>query len=133
MSGKSYFLLKQSTAYIYKWKETKQIFMMYPKKEDLKRRFAKHRETPEYRTEFNRLMDLEFQDFMQEFMDFHQRVTEDMEEETGNNNPTVEEREWYYLYYGGELYSDVIKAHGWGRIVDMALELIDKETRPENE
>lgn len=96
-------------------------------KEELKKRFAKHRETKEYREDFNRLVDLEFQDFMQEFLEFHSRVTEEMIDETGNRNPTVEEREWYYLYYGGELYSDVIKAHQWGRMVDMALELIDKE------
>ncbi len=96
-------------------------------KEELKKRFARHRETLEYREEFNRLMDLEFQDFMKEFLDFHTRVTEEMIDEIGNQNPSVEEREWYYLYYGGELYSDVIKAHQWGRMVDMALELIDKE------
>lgn len=100
---------------------------MQPKKEELKKRFARHRESQEYREEFNRLMDLQFQDFMQEFLDFHTRVTREMVEETGNQNPSVEEREWYYLYYGGELYSDVIKAHQWGRMVDMALELIDKE------
>lgn len=100
---------------------------MQPKKEELKKRFARHRESQEYREAFNRLMDLQFQDFMQEFLDFHTRVTQEMVEETGNPNPTVEEREWYYLYYGGELYSDVIKAHQWGRMVDMALELIDKE------
>lgn len=100
---------------------------MKPSKEMLKQRFAKHRETREYREDFNRLMDLEFQDFMKEFLDFHSRVTEDMIDETGNQNPTVEEREWFYLYYGGELYSDVIKAHQWGRMVDMALNLIDKE------
>ncbi len=100
---------------------------MQPKKEELKKRFARHRESQEYREEFNRLMDLQFQDFMQEFLDFHTRVTQEMVEETGNQNPSVEEREWYYLYYGGELYSDVIKAHQWGRMVDMALELIDKE------
>lgn len=98
-----------------------------PTKEELKARFAKHRESKEYISEFNRLMDLEFQDFMQEFMDFHTRVTEDMTDELGNPNPTVEEREWFYLYYGGELYSDVIKAHQWGRMVDMALKLIDNE------
>ncbi|MDD6332776.1 MAG: hypothetical protein PUA59_10150 [Clostridium sp.] len=100
---------------------------MQPKKDELKKRFARHRESQEYREEFNRLMDLQFQDFMQEFLDFHTRVTQEMVEETGNQNPSVEEREWYYLYYGGELYSDVIKAHQWGRMVDMALELIDKE------
>lgn len=100
---------------------------MEPEKDLLKKRFAKHRETAEYREDFNRLMDMEFQDFMKEFLDFHTRVTEDMVDETGNQNPTVEEREWFYLYYGGELYSDVIKAKGWGRMVDMALELIDKE------
>ncbi len=100
---------------------------MKPSKEKLKQRFAKHRETKEYREDFNRLMDLEFQDFMKEFLDFHSRVTVDMIDETGNQNPTVEEREWFYLYYGGELYSDVIKAHQWGRMVDMALKLIDKE------
>lgn len=100
---------------------------MQPRKEELKKRFARHRESQEYREEFNRLMDLQFQDFMQEFLDFHTRVTQEMVEETGNQNPSVEEREWYYLYYGGELYSDVIKAHQWGRMVDMALELIDKE------
>ena len=92
---------------------------MQPRKEELKKRFARHRESQEYREEF--------QDFMQEFLDFHTRVTREMVEETGNQNPSVEEREWYYLYYGGELYSDVIKAHQWGRMVDMALELIDKE------
>lgn len=100
---------------------------MKPEKEELKRRFEKYRDTAEYREEFNRLMDLQFQDFMGEFLDFHTRVTEEMIEETGNPNPSVEEREWYYLYYGGELYSDVIKAHKWGRMVDMALELIDRE------
>lgn len=100
---------------------------MEPGKDLLKKRFAKHRETAEYREDFNRLMDMEFQDFMKEFLDFHTRVTEDMVDETGNQNPTVEEREWFYLYYGGELYSDVIKAKGWGRMVDMVLELIDKE------
>lgn len=100
---------------------------MQPRKEELKKRFARHRESQEYREEFNRLMDLQFQDFMQEFLEFHTRVTQEMVEETGNQNPSVEEREWYYLYYGGELYSDVIKAHQWGRMVDMALELIDKE------
>lgn len=100
---------------------------MQMRKEELKKRFARHRETPEYREDFNRLMDLEFQDFMKEFLDFHTRVTEEMIDETGNRNPSVEEREWYYLYYGGELYSDVIKAHQWGKMVDMALELIDKE------
>lgn len=101
-----------------------------PDKEALKRRFAKHRETREYKEDFDRLMKLEFQDFMKEFMDFHERVTEDMVDETGDPNPTVEEREWFYLYYGGELYSDVIKAHGWGRMVDMALALIDNENTP---
>lgn len=99
-----------------------------PGKEELKKRFAKHRETGEYREDFNRLMELQFQDFMQEFLDFHTRVTEEMIEEIGNPNPTVDEREWFYLYYGGELYSDVIKAQNWGRVVDMALELIDKES-----
>lgn len=100
-----------------------------PKKEELKKRFAKHRESPEYQEDFNRLMDLQFQDFMKEFLDFHTRVTEAMMDEIGESNPTVEEREWFYLYYGGELYSDVIKAQRWGRMVDMALELIDKEQR----
>ena len=100
---------------------------MEPGKDLLKKRFAKHRETAEYREDFNRLMDMEFQDFMKEFLDFHTRVTEDMVDETGNQNPTVEEREWFYLYYGGELSSDVIKAQGWGRMVVMALELIDQE------
>ncbi len=103
---------------------------MKPSKDELRQRFAKHRETREYREDFNRLMDLQFQDFMKEFLDFHSRVTEDMVDETGNPNPDVEEREWFYLYYGGELYSDVIKAHRWGRMVDMALELIDKEQQP---
>lgn len=102
---------------------------MKPSKDELKKKFAKHRETRDYREDFNRLMDLPFQDFMKEFLDFHTQVTEEMQDETGNQNPTVEEREWFYLYYGGELYSDVIKAHGWGRMVDMALELIDKEQR----
>ena len=101
--------------------------MNRPGKEELKKRFSAHRQTQEYREDFNRLIDLKFQDFMQEFLEFHTRVTEDMIEETGNANPSVEEREWFYLYYGGELYSDVIKAKGWGRLVDMALELIDKE------
>lgn len=98
-----------------------------PGKEELKQRFARHRETREYQEEFRQLMELEFQDFMKEFLDFHARVTEEMLDETGKENPTVEEREWYYLYYGGELYSDVIKAKKWGKMVDMALELIDKE------
>ncbi len=102
---------------------------MKPSKEELKKRFSKHRETREYREEFNRLLDLPFQDFMKEFLDFHTRVTEEMIEEIGKENPSIEEREWYYLYYGGELYSDVIKAQGWGRMVDMALELIDKEQK----
>lgn len=101
--------------------------MRKPEKEELKKRFSAHRKTREYREDFNRLADMQFQDFMQEFLEFHTRVTEDMLDETGNSNPTVEEREWFYLYYGGELYSDVIKAKGWGRMVDMALELIDKE------
>ncbi|MDE7366021.1 MAG: hypothetical protein K2N24_01560 [Lachnospiraceae bacterium] len=98
-----------------------------PGKEELKRRFARHRETREYKEEYNQLMELEFQDFMKEFLDFHTRVTEEMLDEIRTENPTVEEREWYYLYYGGELYSDVIKAKKWGKMVDMALELIDKE------
>lgn len=101
--------------------------IMKPSKKELKERFAKHRETKEYREEFNRLIDMQFQEFMQEFLEFHTRVTEDMIDETGNPNPTVEEREWFYLYYGGELYNDVIKAKKWGRMVDMVLELIDKE------
>ena len=100
---------------------------MKPNKDELKKRFARHRETAEYRADFNRLVELEFQDFMQEFLEFHTRVTEEMIDEIGNANPSVEEREWFYLYYGGELYSDVIKAHQWGKMVDMALELIDKE------
>ena len=98
-----------------------------PGREELKKRFARHRDTVEYREDFNRLMALQFQDFMKEFLEFHTRVTEEMMDETGEKNPTVEEREWFYLYYGGELYSDVIKAQRWGRMVDMALELIDKE------
>lgn len=98
-----------------------------PGKDELKQRFARHRKTKEYKEEFAQLMALEFQDFMKEFFDFHTRVTEEMVDETGRENPTVEEREWYYLYYGGELYSDVIKAKKWGRMVDMALELMDKE------
>lgn len=98
-----------------------------PGKEELKKRFVRHRETREYQEEFRHLMGLEFQDFMKEFLDFHTRVTEEMMDETGKDDPSVEEREWYYLYYGGELYSDVIKAKKWGKMVDMALELIDKE------
>lgn len=102
-----------------------------PGKNELKKRFAKHRETEEYREDFKRLRNMEFQDFMKEFLEFHTRVTEDMIDETGNPNPTIEEREWFYLYYGGELYSDVIKANQWGRMVDMALELIDREQKNE--
>lgn len=98
-----------------------------PGKEDLKRKFAEHRNTKEYREEFQRLMSMQFQDFMKEFLEFHTRVTEEMLDELNQTSPTVEEREWFYLYYGGELYSDVIKAQKWGRMVDMALELIDKE------
>lgn len=101
--------------------------MLTPSKEALKRKFEKHRETKEYREEFERLMELQFQDFMKEFLDFHTRVTEDMMDEIKHPNPSIEEREWFYLYYGGELYSDVIKAKKWGRMVDLALELIDKE------
>lgn len=101
--------------------------MMRPSKDDLKRKFSEHRKTDEYKKEFNELMQLEFHEFMSEFLSFYNIVMENMLDEVENEDVSVEEKEWFYLYYGGELYSDVIKAHKWGERVDMALELIEKE------
>lgn len=101
--------------------------MLEPSKEELKKAFARQRETLQYREDLARLVNMEFHEFMKEFLAFHQRVTRELEDELGHNHPTVEEREWFYLYYGGELFSDAIKANQWGRMVDMALSLMEKE------